>query len=215
MLKKLDFSQLWVWKRAVCFLPHKIISFQQKNIKLVRNTEIKAGPSQTGSNASFPTNHFNSQTYFLRVLGILTSWILFNMANHNVPPTSWLLDMLNCSSRLGRIGIVFISSTFKILPVIFKPIISREHIPDPGNRTGEVRNSKTSQTRDLYCATLNANPPSLRGEKFGWKGTNFISMQLLLFFGIHDLQNVNPPLTSLNYRYTTVCHPFFKVRRSK
>ena len=127
------------------------------------------------------------------------------------PPPGYCI----CSSKLGQIGIVFISSTFKILPVIFKPIISREHIPDPGNRTGEVRNSKSSQTRDLYCTTLNANPPSLRGEKFGWKGTNFISMQLLLFFGIHDLQNVNPPLTSLNYRYTTVCHPFFKVRRSK
>ena len=25
--QKLDFSQLWVWKRAVCFSPHKLISF--------------------------------------------------------------------------------------------------------------------------------------------------------------------------------------------
>ena len=29
-LKKLDFSQLWVWKRAVHFLPRKVISFPWK-----------------------------------------------------------------------------------------------------------------------------------------------------------------------------------------
>ena len=29
-LKKLDFSQLWVWKRAVHFLPRKVISFRWK-----------------------------------------------------------------------------------------------------------------------------------------------------------------------------------------
>ena len=32
--EKLDFSQLWVWKRAVRFLPHEIISFQGKKNKL-------------------------------------------------------------------------------------------------------------------------------------------------------------------------------------
>ena len=40
VLKKLDFSQLWVWKRAVRFLPHEIISFCRKKIKFVRNTKI-------------------------------------------------------------------------------------------------------------------------------------------------------------------------------
>ena len=30
VLKNLDFSQLWVWKRAVRFLPHRIISFRKK-----------------------------------------------------------------------------------------------------------------------------------------------------------------------------------------
>ena len=28
--KKLNFYQLWIWKRAVCFLPHEIITFQRK-----------------------------------------------------------------------------------------------------------------------------------------------------------------------------------------
>ena len=39
-LKKLDFSQLWVWKRAVHFLPRKVISFRWKKINFVGNTKI-------------------------------------------------------------------------------------------------------------------------------------------------------------------------------
>ena len=39
-LKKLDFSQLWVWKRAVPFFPRKFISFPWKKIKFVGNTQI-------------------------------------------------------------------------------------------------------------------------------------------------------------------------------
>ena len=31
LLKNLDFSQIWVWKRAVRFLPHKVILFCRKN----------------------------------------------------------------------------------------------------------------------------------------------------------------------------------------
>ena len=79
VLKKLDFSQLWVWKRAVRFSPHEIISFRRKK---KTSSEIpkfhKAGPLQTGSNASQP-----SQTLFWRVVGIQTSWILLNMVNHS------------------------------------------------------------------------------------------------------------------------------------
>ena len=39
-LKKLDISQLWVWKRAVCFLPQEMISFCRNRIKFVRNAKI-------------------------------------------------------------------------------------------------------------------------------------------------------------------------------
>ena len=39
-LKKLDFSRLWVWKRAIHFLPHKVFSFRWKKIKFVGNTKI-------------------------------------------------------------------------------------------------------------------------------------------------------------------------------
>ena len=38
VLKKLDFSQLWVWKRAVRLLPHKVISFRRKQIEFIKNT---------------------------------------------------------------------------------------------------------------------------------------------------------------------------------
>ena len=40
VLKKLDFSQLWVWKRTVHFLPRKFISICWKKIKFVGNTNI-------------------------------------------------------------------------------------------------------------------------------------------------------------------------------
>ena len=43
----------------------------------------KAGPLQTGSNASRPTKKIKSQTLFWRVLGIQSSWILLNMVNHS------------------------------------------------------------------------------------------------------------------------------------
>ena len=39
-LKKLDFSRLWVWKRAIHFLPFKVILFRWKKIKFVGNTKI-------------------------------------------------------------------------------------------------------------------------------------------------------------------------------
>ena len=39
-LKKLDFSQLWVWKRVVHFLPRQVISFCWKKMKFVGNTKI-------------------------------------------------------------------------------------------------------------------------------------------------------------------------------
>ena len=32
--EKLDFSQIWVWKRKLCFLPHKNISFRRKQNKV-------------------------------------------------------------------------------------------------------------------------------------------------------------------------------------
>ena len=39
---------------------------------------------QTGLNALRPTKKFKSQSLFLRVLGIQTSWILLNMVNHSL-----------------------------------------------------------------------------------------------------------------------------------
>ena len=35
-----DFYKLWVWKRAVRFLPRKIMSFWRRNFVVVRNTQI-------------------------------------------------------------------------------------------------------------------------------------------------------------------------------
>ena len=51
VVKKLDFSQLRVWKRAVRFLPHKITSFRRKESLSETPKFHKAGPLQTGSNA--------------------------------------------------------------------------------------------------------------------------------------------------------------------
>ena len=82
-LKKLDFSQLWVWKRAVCFLFQKIISFRREK-KLSDISKFHKGwPLQAGSNASLPTKYFKRQTLCWKVLGIQTSWILLNMVNHS------------------------------------------------------------------------------------------------------------------------------------
>ena len=49
-LEKLDFSQLWVWKRAVHFLPHKVISFRWKKNKVRRKYEnfIRGDPYELG-----------------------------------------------------------------------------------------------------------------------------------------------------------------------
>ena len=60
----------------------------------------KAGPLQTKSNVSRPTKHFKSQTLFLRVLGIQSSWILLNMVNHSL--VSDLKKMTNM--RYGQGG---------------------------------------------------------------------------------------------------------------
>ena len=50
VLKKLDVSQLWVWKRAVCFLPYKIISFRQKKNKVCQKYPnfIRRDPNKLG-----------------------------------------------------------------------------------------------------------------------------------------------------------------------
>ena len=49
-LQKLDFSQLWVWKRAVHFLPHKVISFRWKKNKVRRKYQnfIRGDPYELG-----------------------------------------------------------------------------------------------------------------------------------------------------------------------
>ena len=58
-------------KGQYAFYPHETISFQQKKLSLSELPKFhKAGPLQTGSNASRQTNHFKSQTSFLRVLGM-------------------------------------------------------------------------------------------------------------------------------------------------
>ena len=78
-----------IWKstlttNAICFLPpwNYLVSAKKQS-----SSELpifpKAGPLQTGSDAARPTKHFKSQTSSLRVLGIQTSWILLNMANHS------------------------------------------------------------------------------------------------------------------------------------
>ena len=43
ILKKLDFSQWWVWKIAVCFWPHKITSFRQKKGRQRYQNFIRGG----------------------------------------------------------------------------------------------------------------------------------------------------------------------------
>ena len=58
----------------------RLTPFRRKKIKFIRNT--KFWPSQTGSNASWPTKNVKSQTLFWRVLGIQTSWILLNEVFH-------------------------------------------------------------------------------------------------------------------------------------
>ena len=82
-VEKNDFSQLWVWKKTVHFLPSKVISFPWGK-KLSRLPKFHTGePLQTGSNASLQNKSVKSQTFFWRVLGIPTSWILFNLLNHS------------------------------------------------------------------------------------------------------------------------------------
>ena len=52
----LDFSQLLVWKRAVCFLPREIVMLCGKKLSSSEIPEFhKGGPLQTGLEAS-PTN---------------------------------------------------------------------------------------------------------------------------------------------------------------
>ena len=84
VLKKLDFSQLWVWKRAVHFLPSKVISFRWEKKS---SSEIpkfhKGGPLRIGSNAFLTNKSFKSLKLFWRVLGIQTSWILLYMVNNS------------------------------------------------------------------------------------------------------------------------------------
>ena len=71
VLKKLDFSQLWVWKRAVCFLFHEDISFQREKIKFVKTSAISYGETLTNLVKRLSTKkHFKGQILFLRVLGI-------------------------------------------------------------------------------------------------------------------------------------------------
>ena len=74
----LDFSQLWVWKRAVRFLPHEVISFRQKKWSLSEILKL-----QTGSKASGSTWKFQIQTFFQKVQGVQTSWILLNMVHYS------------------------------------------------------------------------------------------------------------------------------------
>ena len=59
VLKRLDFSQLWLSKRTVHFLPHKSISFCWKKVRQKYQNFL---PLQTGSNASWPTKYLKSQT---------------------------------------------------------------------------------------------------------------------------------------------------------
>ena len=49
-LKKLDFSQLRVWKRAVRFLPHKVISFRREKNKVHQKYQnfIRGDPYKLG-----------------------------------------------------------------------------------------------------------------------------------------------------------------------
>ena len=79
-VEKHDFSQWWIWKRAVRFLSHKVIPFcgkkKQSSPKMPKFH--KGGPLQTESNASRPNN-------FSTLLGpthcsiskdpVCTSWI--------------------------------------------------------------------------------------------------------------------------------------------
>ena len=81
-----------------CFLPNEIISFRRKKLKFIRNTKNSwGGPLQTGLNASWPKK-FKSQTSYLRVLGIQSSWafwiwpiICFNTQHENAQITLRLL----------------------------------------------------------------------------------------------------------------------------
>ena len=63
------------FRKGQCtFYPIKVYPFAGKKVRQKYQNFL---PLQTGSNASWPTKLFKSQTFFLRVLGIQTSWILW------------------------------------------------------------------------------------------------------------------------------------------
>ena len=83
-LKKIDFFQLYVWKRAVCFLPRKIISFcRKKNDVRQKHPNFLGGdPYELGRRPLQPMKIYKSQLLSRGVLVIQTSWICLNMASY-------------------------------------------------------------------------------------------------------------------------------------
>ena len=60
-LKKLDFSQLWVWKRAVHFYPVKLSRFAEKNkVRWKKQNFIRGDPYKSGETPLWRTKKSKS-----------------------------------------------------------------------------------------------------------------------------------------------------------
>ena len=70
-------------KGQYAFYPMKLSRFCEKKSSSEIPKYHKAGPLQTGSNASRPTKKIKSRTLFWRVLDIQVSRILLNMVNYS------------------------------------------------------------------------------------------------------------------------------------
>ena len=86
-LKKLTFLSYEFGKGQYTFYPVKLSRSQKKESSSEITKFHKGGPLQNGSNAKClsSTSKVSSQTIFLRVLSIQTSWILLKMENHSQP----------------------------------------------------------------------------------------------------------------------------------
>ena len=83
--KKLDFSQFWVWKKTVHFLPRKVISFcWRKKNSSAQIPKFHKGQRQGQGQTPLQRRKVVSKSKIsLRVLGIQISWIPLSMVNQS------------------------------------------------------------------------------------------------------------------------------------
>ena len=81
-LKKLDFSYLWVWERALRFLPHEIISFSKKNKFHQKKNKISLGGTLTNWAKRLATN--KGQIYE-NIFGLDPNHPFYGLADVNWP----------------------------------------------------------------------------------------------------------------------------------